>query len=84
MAVVTIVLNGVFPQATSMREAFQGGPFVSGYVGTAREIPRVDNPFMNPSLTDIQDNPNRPPAADITRPDIAEQVNRAFAQTSTI
>lgn len=39
---------------------------------------------MNPTLVDIQDNPNRPPAADLTRPEIAEQVNRAFAQTSTV
>jgi hypothetical protein len=84
MAVVTVVLNRVFPKSTTMREAFQGGPFVSGYTGTAKDIPRVDNPFMNPSLVDIQDNPNRPPAADLTRPEIAEQINRAFAQTSTV
>lgn len=30
MAVVTVVLNNVFPKATSMQEAFQGGPFVTG------------------------------------------------------
>jgi hypothetical protein len=44
----------------------------------------VDNPFMNAPLTDILDNPSRPPAADITRPEIREKVNAAFAQTSNI
>lgn len=84
MAVVTVVLQRIFPQARTLQESFASGPYVSGYDGKERTGPEIDNPFMNPPLTAIQDEPNRPPAADITRPDIADKVNRAFAQTSTI
>lgn len=79
MAVVTIVLERIFPQTQTMRETF-----VSGYQGSEETLPEIDNPFMNAPLTDILDNPNRPPAADITRPDVREKVNEAFAQTSNL
>jgi hypothetical protein len=39
---------------------------------------------MNPHLTDILDNPNKPPASDVTRVDIRDEVNTAFAKTSNI
>jgi hypothetical protein len=46
--------------------------------------PSDDNPFMNPHLTDILDNPMLPPAADVTRKDVRDEVNTAFAKTSNI
>lgn len=79
MAVMTVVLQRIFPEAQTMRETF-----VSSYVGKERTMPVVDNPFMNPGLTEILDNPNRPPAADVTRPDVRSKVNAVFAQTSNI
>lgn len=79
MAVMTVVLYRIFPQTTRMREAF-----VSSNVGRERTMPAVDNPFMNAPLTDIMDNPDRPRAADITAPNVREQVNDAFAQTSNM
>lgn len=79
MAVVTVVLYRVFPKTSLMREAF-----VSSNTGAERSMPKIDNPFMNPSLPDILDNPDRPRAADITAPNVREQVNTAFAQTSTM
>jgi hypothetical protein len=40
---------------------------------------------MNAPLTDILDNPDRPPApADITTKEVREKINVAFAQTSNI
>lgn len=75
----TIFLNAWFPEAKKITETF-----VSSYVGTEESKPTPDNPFMNAPLTDILDNPNRPPAADITRLDVRDEVNRAFAQTSNI
>jgi len=39
---------------------------------------------MNPHLTDILDNPMLPPAADVTRKDVRDEVNTAFAKTSNI
>jgi hypothetical protein len=76
---LTIVLKAWFPQAKKLRE-----PFVSSYVGEERTLPTPDNPFMNAPLTDILDNPNRPPAADVTSMAVRDKVNQAFAQTSNI
>lgn len=81
---VTIGLNAIFPQARKIVETFGNGLVVSGYVGDLETHPSDDNPFMNPHLTDILDNPMMPPAADVTRKDIRDQVNAAFAKTSNI
>lgn len=75
----TIFLYAYFPQAKKITESF-----VSSYVGNERTRPTPDNPFMNAPLTDIKDNPNRPPAADIIQLDVRNEVNQAFAQTSNI
>jgi hypothetical protein len=81
---VTIALNMMFPRARRIVESFGNGLVVSGYVGDMETRPTDDNPFMNPHLTDILDNPNMPPAADVTRKDIRDEVNAAFAKTSNI
>ena len=77
--VVTILLNSLFPEAKSLKETF-----VSSYVGPNVSMPTDDNPFMNAPLTDILDNPNRPPAADVTRVDVRDKVNTSFAKTSNM
>lgn len=77
--VVTIFLHAWFPQAKKITETF-----VSSYVGEGRSRPTPDNPFMNAPLTDIQDNPNRPPAADVTQMDVRNEVNQAFSKTANI
>jgi len=46
--------------------------------------PSAANPFMNPLLTEILDDPNRPDAAPITRSDTKKQVYEAFQQTSDL
>jgi hypothetical protein len=81
---VTIALNLMFPRARKIVESFGNGLVVSGYVGDMETRPSDDNPFMNPHLTDILDNPNMPPAADVTRKDIRDEVNSAFSKTSNI
>lgn len=80
----TVVLHAVFPEVKKMTEGFVSGPVVSGYTGEDTSMPSVDNPFMNPLLTDIHVKNNIPPAADITRLDVRDKVNEAFAQTSNI
>lgn len=80
----TILLHAWFPEVKKMTEGFQSGPVVSGYVGKEESMPTDDNPFMNPQLTDIHVNDNRPPAADITRLDVRDKVNSAFVKTSNI
>lgn len=79
VAVLTIVLHRIFPETQRMKETF-----VSSNTGAERSLPTIDNPFMNAPLTDILDNPNRPRAADITSPQVREQVNQTFAQTSNM
>jgi hypothetical protein len=77
---LTLFLRGWFPEAKKMVESF-----VSSYVGEDATLPTPDNPFMNAQLTDILDNPNRPPApADITTKEVREKINAAFAQTSNM
>lgn len=83
--VATIFLHRAFPEAKKIvSEGFVSGPVVTGYTGEERSRPTADNPFMNPMLTDILENPDRPPAAEITSVDVRDQVNEAFAQTSNI
>jgi hypothetical protein len=81
---VSVALNSMFPRAKKITESFGNGLVVSGYVGDLETRPTDDNPFMNPHLTDILDNPNMPPASDVTRKDIRDEVNTAFAKTSNI
>jgi hypothetical protein len=75
----TIFLENWFPETKKITEGF-----VSSYQGEERTLPESDNPFMNSSLVDINDNPDRPPAADVTDVDVRDKVNKAFAQTSNI
>ena len=82
--VVTIFLEKWFPRAKKISEGFQSGPVVSGYSGTETSMPSDDNPFMNPQLTDIHADNQRPPAADVTDIEVRDKVNEAFAQTSNI
>ena len=77
--VATLILNSIFPNAKKMTESF-----VSSYIGTEKTQPTPDNPFMNAPLTDILDNPRRPPADDVTKVSVREKVNKAFSQTSNI
>jgi hypothetical protein len=81
---ITIFLESWFPKAKKLSEGFQSGPVVSGYRGTGVSMPTEDNPFMNPGLTDILDDPDRPPAADITSINVRDKVNTEFAKTSNI
>lgn len=47
-------------------------------------MPTAANPFMNPLLTEITDNPNRADAAPVTSKAIKRQIEKAFEQTSDI
>lgn len=80
----TIALNMMFPKAKKIVESFGNGLVVSGYTGDKTTRPTDDNPFMNPSLADILDKPDAPPADDVTKKDVRDEVNKAFAKTSNI
>ena len=76
---ITIFLHSWFPKAKKISEGF-----ITSYLGKDETLPTPDNPFMNAPLSDIHVNNNRPPAADVTRVDVRDKVNKAFSQTSNI
>jgi hypothetical protein len=78
---ITVALHKWFPVA---KEMFRGSPYVSSYVGKETTQPTTENPFMNPTLVDINENPNKPPPADITSREVRDKVNASFAQTSNL
>jgi len=58
--------------------------FKAAISGKEYTMPTPANPFMNPLLTEIQDNPNRPDAAPVNRSDVKAGIFKAFQQTSDI
>jgi hypothetical protein len=77
----TVVLFTLFPNGRVL-ETFQAvKAIVSGKKYT---MPTPENPFMNPLLTDILDDPHRPDAAPVTRRDVQAGIMKSFQQTSDI
>jgi hypothetical protein len=77
--ILTVLVEKVFPQVRTL-EAFKS-------VASALEKftrPTPENPFMNPLLTEIQDNPNRPDAAPITSSKVKREIETAFQHTSDL
>jgi hypothetical protein len=56
-----------------VREAFEDKPVKSTETG-----PTAANPFMNVLISEIKYNPNRPPAADITKADMGDSLDSFF------
>jgi hypothetical protein len=81
VAIATVVLYQLFPNGKQLESFFNRGKALLREKFT---MPTPNNPFMNVLLTDIQDNPNRPDAADIGDPAIRDQVANAFAHTSDL
>lgn len=46
--------------------------------------PTAENPFMNPLLTDILDNPNRGESAPVTSTEVKKKIEEAFQQTTDL
>ena len=76
--VATIVLYKIFPNGKVLES------FVSKVSSGKYTMPSSNNPFMNPLLTEIQDNPNRPDAAPVHRADVKAEVYKAFQKTTDL
>jgi hypothetical protein len=75
--VFTVFLFTVFPDGATIES------FIASKVQSKKyTMPTGSNPFMNPLLTEIQDNPNREEAAPIMRRDVKQAVYKAFQKTS--
>jgi hypothetical protein len=67
----------VFPNTRPLVETFQT-------VVKKLTHPTASNPFMNPLLTEILDNPDRPDAAPITDKAVKAEIDKAFQQTEEL
>jgi hypothetical protein len=78
--VLTVIVVKLFPMVRTL-EAFadEVKSKLQDYT-----YPTAKNPFMNPLLTDILDNPNRSPAAPVTNTDVKVKIEESFKQTSDI
>lgn len=75
--VATMLLYNMFPNGKTI-ESFKTKP-----AGKEKfTMPTPENPFMNVLLTEIQDNPNRPDAAPVSRADVKADIYKAFQKTS--
>lgn len=82
---ITVALHQLYPGAAKkITEPFRMGTAVSSYVGSGLTMPTQENPFMNPTLVDINENPKKAPAADPTDIDVRDKVMQQFAQTSNV
>jgi len=72
--VVSAIFSQVFPNTRPLVESFQTAVKKLTH-------PTASNPFMNPLLTEILDNPDRPDAAPITDKAVKAEIEKAFQQT---
>ena len=77
---LTVLVTRLFPEARAL-EAFTEK--VTSTIGKYT-YPSSVNPFMNPLLTEILDNPNRPEAAPVTNKEVKKQIEQSFKQTSDL
>ena len=78
--VLTVVFCKLFPSVRDIES------FTENVTKHAKKytMPSGKNPFMNPLLTEIGDNPNRPDAAPITSKAVKEDIKKSFQQTSDL
>lgn len=79
--VASVILFTLFPNGKTLEAFFAKA---ANHVTKKYTMPTAENPFMNPLLTEIQDDPNRPDAAPITRSDVKVGMYKAFQQTSDL
>jgi hypothetical protein len=77
--IITIIAYKIFPNVRNL-EAFK----TAVNMFEKYTMPTFKNPFMNPLLTEIQDNPNRKDAAPITSNKVKREIEKAFQHTSDI
>jgi hypothetical protein len=88
-----LAIPAVMATSVGLFTLFPDGKVMESFVSKVSKVmksskeetmPTAENPFMNPLLTEIGDNPNRPDAAPITRSDVNKAVYKSFQQTSDL
>jgi len=77
--VLTIMAVKLFPNARTLEAFTDAAAAIKEYT-----YPSGKNPFMNPLLTEILDNPNRAPSAPVTSNKVKKQIEEAFKETSDL
>jgi hypothetical protein len=81
--ITTVFFVKLFPTSRDLIETFKLSENV--ITPTKRYTnPTPENPFMNPLLTEILDNPDRPDAAPITDNKVKKQIEESFQQPSEL
>jgi len=77
---LTVIFSKLFPNSRDIES------FTEKVVKHTQRytLPTGKNPFMNPLLTDILDNPNRPDSAPVTSKAVKKQIEKAFQVTSDL
>lgn len=75
--VVSAIFSQVFPNTRPLVESFQSAVKKLTH-------PTASNPFMNPLLTEILDNPDRGDAAPVTDKAVKNEIEKAFQQTEEL
>jgi len=78
--VASVILFTFFPNGKTL-ESFIG-KVAPKHSSKAETLPTAANPFMNPLLTEIKDDPHRPDAAPIGRSDVKVGIYKSFQKTS--
>jgi hypothetical protein len=81
---VTMLLYNLFPNGKTI-ESFTlplGG--ATGGATARATMPTGENPFMNVLLTEIMDDPDRPDAANGSKPEVKAAIHAAFQKTSDL
>jgi len=81
-----LAIPAVMASTVLLHTLFPNGKTLETFINKAAEgrltMPTALNPFMNPLLTEIQDNPNRYDAAPTNRKDVKAEIYKAFQKTS--
>jgi hypothetical protein len=79
MMAFTFGLYKLFPNGSTLESFISSTTSLTGVTK-----PTPDNPFMNVLINEIVDNPERPPADDVTSKNVRDEIQRSFQQTSDI
>jgi hypothetical protein len=80
--VFTIFLFSVFPDGATIENFVSKMSSKTASASKKYTMPTAANPFMNPLLTEIQDNPNRADSAPTTRRDVKKAIYETFQKTT--
>jgi hypothetical protein len=86
-----LAIPAVMVASIGLYTLFPNGKTIENFLNTksvpetkSYTMPEKDNAFMNPLLTDIGDNPDRPESAPVNRRDVKAAMHREFQKTGDI